>query len=69
MPTAQFAHTDRPPDAEYVPAEQLVHTLAPTPEYVPDAQLAQLDDCDAPVDAEYVPAPQLAHADDLVELA
>ena len=53
--------------AEYMPAEQLVHMLAPAPEYWPAAQLEQLDDNDAPVDArKKVPAMQLLHADDPV---
>jgi len=28
MPTAQFEQADKPAEAEYVPAEQLVQTLA-----------------------------------------
>jgi len=32
MPAAQFAHDDIPTEAEYVPAAQLVHMLAPVSE-------------------------------------
>ena len=32
MPAAQYEHDGMPADDEYVPAAQLVHTLAPTPE-------------------------------------
>jgi len=48
---------------EYVPAAHAVHQLAPSAEYWPAAQLAQLVEADAPVAAENLPAKQPSQLD------
>ena len=62
----QLRLVEDPVDDWYRPAPQFVQPLAAAAEYVPSAQLVQLDDVVAPVAAMNVPAAQLTHAADPV---
>lgn len=61
-PDGQIGQLVAPVIEVYVPAVQDVHSDAPTPEYVPAAQLKQLDDETDPVPTRKDPAAQLEQA-------
>jgi len=44
LPTAQLVQPEVPEESSYVPAAQLEHALAATPEKLPAAQVEQLVD-------------------------
>ena len=56
LPAAQLVQLDDPVAAVYKPASQLVHALAPDPEYNPTAQLMHVLARLAPTADEYRPA-------------